>query len=440
MTAPLAPACSPKQLYSIGAAVGRVNLWEGSIRSGKTYASILKWFAFVATAPQQGELVMAGKSRDSLYRNVIAPVMSNPEFHFLRAFIRYRAGAPIAYIFGRRVHVLGANDSKAEGKIRGMTVVGAYIDELTMIPIEFFKQMLGRMSVQGAQMFATTNPDSPSHWLKVEYLDKLGTLPDWRRFHFTLDDNPALSAEYVASIKREYTGLWYKRFILGLWVAAEGAIFNMWDPDVHVHPWESMPDMRAILGVGIDYGTTNATAGLMLGISRELVDRHYQSRLWLIDEFRYDSRAEGGLTLPDVELSRRFRNWLHDTPHVPEGNLGAAHKPRFIVLDPSAASFRAQLHRDGVTTAPGNNRVGHGIQLLASLLSEGKLVVTDRCQGFISEAPGYAWDPKAAENGDDAPVKVADHSLDGGRYIVATTEDYWRKQVDWTAGLTPAAA
>ena len=424
------PSCSAKQMWSIGASTGRVNLWEGSIRSGKTFASIVRWLAFVATAPQQGELVMVGKSRDSLYRNVISPIQSSPEYAFLKPFVKYRAGAPIGWIFGRQVHVLGANDAKAEGKIRGMTVVGAYVDELTMIPVEFFKQMLGRMSVVGAAMFATTNPDSPAHWLKTEYLDKLGQFPDWRRFHFTLDDNPALSPEYVASIKREYTGLWYKRFILGMWVAAEGAIYNMWDPDRHVRPWAEMPDMRAIIGVGIDYGTTNATAALMLGVSRELVGNHYQSRLWLLDEWRYDSRAADGVTKPDVELSAMFRTWLAE-PHVPDGNLGAAHKPKFIILDPSAASFRAQLHKDGVATANGDNQVGKGIALMASLLAEDKLVVTDRCQGFIAEAPGYAWDPKKSEAGMDVPVKVADHSLDAGRYAVATTEQFWRKQVDW---------
>lgn len=426
--------CSPKQMWSIGASDGRVNLWEGSIRSGKTFSSILRWFIFIALAPKQGELIMVGKSRDALYRNVIAPIQSSPEYAFLRAFIRYRAGAPIAYIFGRRVHVLGANDSKAEGKIRGMTVVGAYIDELTMIPIEFFKQCLGRMSVPGAQLFATTNPDSPAHWLKVEYLDKLGNFPDWRRFHFTLDDNPALSAEFVASIKREYTGLWYKRFILGLWVAAEGAIFNMWDPDHHVRPWKDLPDLKALVGIGIDYGTTNATAALLLGISRErpIADQQTRGRLWLIDEWSYDSRAADGVTKPDVELSAMFRDWL-DTPHLPDGHPSAGLKPRFIVLDPSAASFRAQLQKDKVATFPGDNAVGPGIALMASLLAERKLMVTDRCPGFINEAPGYAWDPKASEEGHDEPVKVADHRLDAARYAIKTTEQFWRGQVDWPA-------
>lgn len=435
--------CSPKQMLSIGQSTGRVNLWEGAIRSGKTFASILRWFIFIALAPKQGELVMVGKSRDSLYRNVIAPIQSSPEYAFLRPFIRYRAGAPIGWIFGRRVHVLGANDSKAEGKIRGMTVVGAYVDELTMIPVEFFKQLLGRMSVEGASLFATTNPDSPAHWLKTEYLDQLGKFPDWRRWHFTLDDNPGLGAAYIASIKREFSGLWYKRFILGMWVAAEGAIYNMWDPDRHVRPWAEVPQMRALVGVGMDYGTTNPTTALLLGLSRELVPdqrgrEHWRSRLWLVDEWGYDSRING-LTKTDRELAASFKEW-YNGDHFPAGHPGNSLNPRFLVVDPAAASFKAQLHKDGFHPANGLNAVGPGIAIVANLLGDDHLMVTDRCEKFITEAPGYAWDPKKSEEGEDVPIKTADHWLDGGRYIVATTEQFWRPQLDFPHRVPLTAA
>lgn len=425
-------------MWSIGKSDGRVNLWEGAIRSGKTFASILRWFIFIAMAPRTGELVMIGKSRDSLYRNVISPIMQNPEYAMLRPFIRYRAGADRAYIFGREVHVLGASDGSAEGKIRGMTVIGAYIDELTMIHIDVFKQMLGRMSPAGAQLFATTNPDSPAHWLKVEYLDKLGQLPDWRRFHFTLDDNPGLGLDYIASIKREYSGLWYKRFILGLWVAAEGAIFTMWDPERHVKRWDDMPNIKAYIGNAADYGTTNPTHALSLGVSRELQPGldgrdHWRSRLWIMREWRYDSRVTGE-TLTDLELSERYRAWRAE-PQMPSGNIGLGYKPRFDILDPSAASFRAQLHKDQLATAAADNRVGPGITLLANLLLQNALVITDQCPGLTNEIPGYAWDPKKSEEGHDVPVKVADHGIDALRYLVQTTEPFWRSQMDWPQEL-----
>src|SRR5699024_11032627 len=123
-----------------------------------------------------------------------------------------------------------ASDSKAEKVLRGLTCAGAYVDEVTVVDEQFFVQLLGRMSVPDAQLFGTTNPDNPAHWLKRRYLDRIDRLPDWCSFEFTLDDNPALEQSYKASIRREYTGLWHRRYILGEWVAAEGAVFDMWEP------------------------------------------------------------------------------------------------------------------------------------------------------------------------------------------------------------------
>lgn len=415
---------SAKQAQSIGLSTGRVNVWEGSIRSGKTFSSILRWLTFVATAPVAGELVMIGKNRDSIYRNVFAPIENEPALAFIAEHVSYKQGATTARILGRRVNVIGANDAKAESKIRGMTVAGAYVDELTVLPVEFFKQLLGRMSVAGAQLFATTNPDGPAHWLKADYLDRLGGLPDWRRFHFTIDDNPALSEEYKTSIRREYTGLWYRRFIEGLWVAAEGAIYDMWDPDVHVIPWENLPPLRDMLAIGVDYGTTNPTVALLLGLTDE-----ESPRLALVDEWRYEA-SDTGARLTDAALSQRMRDWLAGT-HTP---YVSALRPRWVIVDPSAASFQVQLRADGVQgVVDADNEVLYGIRTVSSLLGGQRLIVTDKCRGFITEAPGYSWDAKATKEGVDKPIKTADHSLDGGRYAIATTERLWRPAIRFAA-------
>lgn len=193
----------------------RVNILEGSIRSGKTIVSLLRWLIFVAGAPRGGELVMIGRTRDAIYRNVIKPLQDPSLFGPLAALTVYTNGSPTATIMGRTVHIIGASDAKAEKVIRGMTVAGAYVDEVTVIPEEFFTQLLGRMSVRGAQLFGTTNPDSPAHWLKRRFLDRIAALPDWRSWHFTIDDNPSLTESYKAAIRAEFTGLWYRRFILG---------------------------------------------------------------------------------------------------------------------------------------------------------------------------------------------------------------------------------
>ena len=408
---------STKQVTSIREATGRVNLWEGAIRSGKTIGSLIRWVLFVATAPTTGELVIIGRTRDAVWRNVIAPLQSVELFGPVAAHIVGNHGAPTVQILGRRVHVLGASDAKAEKVIRGMTVAGAYVDEVTTLPEEFFTQLLGRMSVAGAALFGTTNPDNPAHWLKKKFLDRLAALPDWRRWHFTLDDNPSLTAAYVASIKAEFTGLWYRRFILGEWVAAEGAIYSMWDEARHVVPHDQVPAMQQLIGVGVDYGTTNPTSAILLG-------QDVDGGLWLVDELRYDPTLTQH-RLTDSQLSARFRDWL--TASAPQG-------VRFVLVDPAAASFKVQLHTDGVHGLQNaDNDVAYGIRTVASLLGDGHLRVSDRCAGFISEVTGYAWDPKQTEKGKDAPLKVADHSLDAARYSICTTEAIWRRNLPQAA-------
>lgn len=415
---------SDKQCAAFVGSNGRVNILEGSIRAGKTFSWLILLLYKVMTAGPIGSIVVVGKNRDTIFRNVFEPIETMPVFAPFAPFVHYRQGAPTARIFGRTVHCIGANDAKAEAKIRGMTVQYAFLDEVTILHVDFFKQILGRMSVPGAQLFATTNPDSPAHWLKTDYLDRLADLPDWRRFHFTIDDNPSLTDEYKRSLRAEYTGLWYRRFILGEWVSAEGAVFDMWDTETHVIPWADMPPLRDILAVGVDYGTTNATAALMLGVTNE-----HQPRLVLMDEWRYQA-AIAEARWSDAQLSRGVRDWL-DTKHTP---YDTPLRPRWICLDPAAASLRVQLTQDGARgLVNADNDVLYGIRTVASLLSTGRLVVTDRCKGLITEMPGYSWDPKATEQGRDQPMKVADHSIDAARYAIATTERRWRPAVGLAA-------
>lgn len=413
---------SRKQIESVATSEASVNIWDGAIRSGKTIASLLRWLFYVADAPHGGELVMIGRTREAIGRNVMGPLQDPMLFGEFADQVKYTTGAPTGTILGRRVHVIGASDAKAEKVIRGMTVAGAYCDEVTVLPEDFFTQLLGRMSVEGAKLFGTTNPDSPSHWLKVKFLDKLHQLPHWRYWRFTMDDNPALSEDYKARKRIEFTGLWFRRFILGDWVAAEGAVYPMWDPDRHVIGWDHLPPMQRLLAAGVDYGTTNATSVLLLGLSDERDERGRDtSRLILVDEWRHDPRT-GAPRLTDGQLSDQVRTWLRAGHHPRQAGLPI----EYVVVDPSAASFRLQLHQDGLASTPADNDVNRGIALTATLLAEGQLAVADRCRGFISEVSGYSWDDKATEKGEDKPVKVADHSMDASRYGIATTEALWR--------------
>lgn len=410
-------AFSAKQVAFLKQSSARVNFTEGSIRSGKTIVTLVRWLVYIAKAPYGGELVMVGRTRDAVWRNCIAP-LQNPElFGANAAQVVGNYGAPTVKILGRMVHVLGASDAKAEKVIRGMTVAGSYVDEATTLPEEFFTQLLGRMSVPKAQMFVSTNPDNPAHYLKRKYLDRINTLPDWRAWHFTLEDNPSLTEDYKASIRSEFTGLWFRRFINGEWVAAEGAIYDMWDNDTHIVAHDDLPLMRRVLSVGIDYGTTNATSAVALGLGID-------NRLYALDEWRFDA-AQAQKRYTDAQLSAGVRGFITDLEAPPE----------WIIVDPAAASFKVQLASDGILNVMnGENDVLYGIRLTASLLGSGHLLVSDRCQGIIQEAPGYSWDPKATEKGEDKPIKVADHSMDAWRYAITTTETLWRPYIDTPIG------
>ncbi|MEV5710160.1 PBSX family phage terminase large subunit [Actinoallomurus sp. NPDC052274] len=416
---------SPAQIKSIAGSTRRINIWDGAIRSGKTMSSLLRWLIYVAQAPP-GELVISGRTAYTIGRNVFTPLADVALFGPLAAHTSYTLGAPTGTILGRLVHVIGANDVRAETKLRGLTCAGAYVDEATLVSQAFFTQLLGRMSVPGAQLFCTTNPDNPGHWLRKDFILRSAEL-DLSTWHFTLDDNPSLTSDYIAAIKSEFTGLFYRRFIQGEWIAAEGAVFDMWDPEVHIV--DIIPPVREWIGVGVDYGTRNPFSALLLGLG---VD----GKLYLTSEWRYDAR-QTHRQLTDAEYSKRLRQWLREVP-IPatrqaDGSWLRGVSPKFVAVDPSAASFRVQLHHDGVSSVAADNEVIDGLRLMSTLLAARKLFVHRSCEGLIAELPGYAWDDTAAALGEDRPIKADDHSVDAARYVIKTTRSLWHSAVDLAA-------
>lgn len=421
---------SIKQRDSIMEARAFQNIWEGSVRSGKTIASLLCWLGFVANPPETGELVMVGRTRDSLYRNVISPLMDPAIFGDFARDIAYTNGAPMATILGRPVHILGANDAQAEFKVRGLTGRGAYCDEITTLPQPFYDQLDARCNVPGSRIFGTTNPDNPNHWTRKKYLQRPreARLRSW---HFTMDDNPGLTEEYKARQRASQTGLFYKRNILGLWVMAEGAIYEAFDEDKHVV--DELPQMLRYW-VGMDYGTVNPTSVILLG---EGVD----GRLYACAEWRYSSR-EAQRQMTDAQYSVAIRAWLAD--YRPPGAPDDAPKgvvPEWSFIDPSAASFIAQAYEDGLpNVAHAKNEVIDGIRSVSTAFAAGILRVHRSCTGLLDELPGYVWDEKAAaDKGQDKPIKLNDHSVDALRYAVHSTANEWRHLLTREATHAPAA-
>lgn len=409
---------SARQKAAFIGSTGRVNIWDGSVRSGKTYAWTVLMLGLIAAYDGSAAIVITGKNRDSIYRNVFEPIETLALFTPVRPHVTYTQGAAKANVFGRHVHIIGANDAGAESKIRGMTIGLAFADEITLLHVTFVKQLLSRLSKDYSKLFATTNPDSQNHWLRQDYLSRIPNTPhwdahtqpgeeltSWTYWHFTMADNPSLTKQYKTDLAKEYTGVWYRRFILGEWVAAQGAIYDMWDEDKHVvHP-DDMPAMRGHVAMGIDYGTTHPTVGILLGIGDD-------GRLYAVDEW-----LPGRLT--DKALSDSLTEFREQHP-----------EPEWVYVDPAAASFSLQLHEDGhrrVTKA--DNDVLDGIRTVASLLDNDQLRVSSTCTKLIEEFPGYRWDDKASDKGIDKPVKEKDDAIDALRYSVYSSRYLWSRLI-----------
>ena len=235
----------------------RINLLYGSVRSGKTWISLLKWAIWVGQQAQDKQFLMVGKTITTLKRNCLVLLEE-----LIGDNITYSISQKKAVIFGRTVWLEGANDERSESKIRGMTLMGVYIDELTQIPQDFYLMALSRLSEKGAVFLATTNPDHPKHYVKTEIIDN--DLLDKQVIKFLIDDNIFLDETYKDNLKKEYSGVFYQRFILGEFVRAEGIIFPEFanNPDRWIIKREDVPKTFRTVEVGFDIGGNGSAYAL----------------------------------------------------------------------------------------------------------------------------------------------------------------------------------
>ena len=397
-------------------ATARINCYEGSVRSGKTVGTLIEWAEFCKNGPA-GTFLMAGRTERTVINNLILPLqeMLGPD----RVVINRGTGT--VTICGREVLLVGANNEQARTKIQGLTLAAAYVDEVSTLPESFFNMLTSRLSVKGARMWTTCNPEGPAHWFKVNWLDRAklwvkgdGTVVikhpgayadddpnrpiELHRFSFTLDDNAHnLDPEYVMSTKAMYSGLWYLRMILGQWTVADGAIYDMFDTGQHVV--DELPPMRRVLGLGVD------------------------GRMYVIDEF---APQRGGT---DADISRQLLEWFKLHPDY-----------GYVYVDPAAKSLKQQFYDDRIQYADADNSVLDGIRTVASLIRNGQLYIHRRCTNLLAELPGYVWDAKASEHGIDKPVKVNDHYSDAFRYAVQSSYTLWWGQLAAPILTTEAAA
>lgn len=381
------------QIKAFAESISRINIFEGAVRSGKSLIALIRFAEEVRGGPE-GEYVIAGRSENTILRNVIDPLTK-----LFGDIIRYNRGQSFFMLFGKKIYCVGANDERAELKIRGATFAGALVDEITAIPESFFKMLLSRLSVPQSKLIGTTNPDSPYHWLKKDFIDRQNEL-DIKVFKFTLNDNPGLSQEYIDSLKKEYTGVWRQRFIDGLWVQAEGAIYDSFDAGIHIVDIPHTYAQYYILG--IDYGTTNAFCALLIGYNGQ-----NHPHLWVEKEYYWDSK-ERGFQKTDAEYA------------IDVIKEFSSYSPSITYVDPSAASFIQELKRQRKTVVQANNDVIDGIRYVSSLFASKDLIVCRKCKNLIQSIQSYVWNSKSAIDGIERPLKQSDHACDALRYAVYT--------------------
>lgn len=385
---------SDKQILAIQNSNSRIVGYCGAVRSGKSYAANWKLVDMCRNAPE-GALVLCGKSQDSIKRNIVEELMRI----WPQDLLQYFPGKRELYMCGRQIYCIGASDERAESKIRGGTFSGALVDEATLLPESFFVMLLSRLSRPGAQLVFTSNPDSPFHWLKRNFIDREGEI-DITNHNFLIEDNPSLDREYVENLKKEYRGLWNKRYIQGQWCLAEGSVFDFFSEDIHVI--DEAPAYAKYWLCGIDYGTTNPCGFTLLGFNDDVFPN-----LWVEKEYYFDSKKEG--------YQKTDNDYAQDLYRFLDG-----YGVKRVYIDPSAASFKVEIRRmmPQLSLVEANNDVLNGIRVLSKHLSLGNLKVRSKCKNLIKEFQSYVWDSKKAERGLDEPVKAHDHLCISGDSVV----------------------
>lgn len=374
---------------------------DGSVRAGKTVVMSLSFVMWAMDTFNEENLGMAGKTIGALRRNVITPlkrmlksrgykVKDHRSDNYLT--ITFKGKTNYFYLFGGK-------DESSQDLIQGITLAGMFFDEVALMPESFVNQATARCSVDGAKLWFNCNPAGPYHWFKVEYLDKLDE-KNLLHLHFTMDDNLSLSERVKERYKRMYKGIFYQRYILGLWVLAEGIIYDMFDKEKHVVPTEPRPYEKYY--VSCDYGTQNPTTFGLWGL--------YNGVWYKVKEYHYDGRQQNKQKT-DQEYYEDLVSFIADIEK---------YKFKGVIVDPSAASFIALLRQKGIKVIKAKNDVLDGIRNVATALNKKMILYNDCCKETFREYSSYVWDEKAAERGEDKPVKQNDHQLDADRYFVNT--------------------
>lgn len=391
--------------------MARYTVLSGSVRSGKTWISLVWWALWIAQRPKEGSYLMVGRTLETLDQNCLRPLQ---ELVGVRNF-RYNVRSKCGELFGRRVSFEGCSDARAEGKIRGRTLYGAYVDEATLLNEDFFAQLLARMSAPGAKLIATTNPDSPRHWLYTGYLHRPPDAKpiDLREYTFLLDDNTTLDPEYVQEIKNDYEGVFYQRNILGLWVVAAGAIYRYFAEHREQMAVRASDADYDYIQIGLDFGGNRSAHALTAtGLK--------------YDCSRVTALASRRLPATDVDPLRLYA-WVEDFLGYVRRTYGREGSAYVGVLYADSAEqtlkngLKARLDvpvRDSV-----KNRITDRIRVTTALMASGRFAyVAADCKTLEEALCTAVWDE----------TRLEDVRLDDGTSDIDTLDSF---EYSWESGI-----
>ena len=393
---------------------------EGSIRAGKTLIMSLSFITWAMTTFKRQQFAICGKSIGSLNRNVITPlkeVLRNRGYKVIE-----RKTSNLLMVSDKNTtntfYLFGGKDESSQDLIQGVTLAGVYFDEVALMPRSFVEQALGRCSVEGSKFWFNCNPEGPSHWFYTEHILQ-AELKDYIVLHFNLEDNPSLSPTIINRYKNMFTGIFYKRFILGEWVFAQGIVYDCFDKEKHTYrdsekqnilPIQILENDTVNGGLpiyGSDYGVNNPMVfleGYKVRLSGDRVPHFY-----IDNEYYYDSKTAYSQKT-DEEYTNDFINFKANKNY------------KFVAIDPSASSLIAAFRKRNLKVVRAENDVLEGIRMVYSLMATGHIHINiDNCPNLINELGTYIWDDKKAELGKEQVVKKKDHALDALRYLVKTT-------------------
>ena len=366
---------------------------DGAVRSGKTVCMTDGFFIWSMNTFENRCFALCGRSIGSLRRNVISNLHS--WLGSVMSFRESRSENKLTVRCGDRentYYLFGGLDESSYKQIQGVTLAGVLLDEVTLMPRSFVEQACARCSVDGAKLWFNCNPEGPEHWFYREWIQKQAQ-KNLLHLHFTMQDNPGLSDRVRRRYENLYTGVFYRRYVLGQWCVAEGLVYSF-DPQKHI---ATQPPEDGRYFISVDYGTLNPFSAGLWCVSR--------GRAVRVREYYYDGRKEG-VTKTDLQYYEALEALAGDTP------------VEQVIVDPSAASFIAQIRQKGrFSVRKAKNSVLDGIRLVAGFLQEGKLQICPGCTDTIREFSLYRWQDDGTR---DAPVKEHDHAMDDIRYFCAT--------------------